>query len=165
MSDEQPTELVAKIVAAYVRRNQIAPDQLGTLISTVHRTVASLGNLVVEAGDERTPAVSVRRSVHRDHVICLNCGWKGQILRRHLTTAHGLSVEQYRARWNLPADDAIGPPIEAQRRSTMAKQLGLGRRTTVAEITAVPEGNSRNDAAAESGSEATGTTSMKAASA
>ena len=140
MPDEQPTELVAKIVAAYVRRNQVQPDQLAVLISTVHQALGQLGKPAAEAEGPRTPAVPIRRSVHHDHVICLDCGWRGQMLRRHVTTAHGLTVEQYRVRWNLPADHAMTAPGYSERRSTMAKQLGLGRtRWASAAATAVPE--------------------------
>jgi predicted transcriptional regulator len=127
MPDEQPSEFTAKIVAAYVRRNQVPPDQLSTVISTVHRALAGLGKPAAEAEGPRTPAVPIRRSVHRDYVVCLDCGWRGQMLRRHVTTAHGLSVEQYRARWSLPANHAMTAPGYSERRSTMAKQLGLGR--------------------------------------
>ena len=97
-------ELTATIVAAYVRQNQIASDQLATLISTVHRALVGLGKPATEAEVERTPAVPIRRSVHRDYVVCLECGWRGQILRRHLDTGHELSADQYRARWNLPRE-------------------------------------------------------------
>ena len=127
MLDEQPTEFVATIVAAYVRRNQVAPDQLPSLIAIVHKALDALGKPAAEAEGPRTPAVSIRRSVHHDYVICLDCGWRGQMLRRHIGTAHGLTVEQYRARWNLPADHAMTAPAYSERRSTMAKQLGLGR--------------------------------------
>jgi predicted transcriptional regulator len=126
MPDEQPSEFTAKIVAAYVRRNQVGADQLASLISTVHQALGQLGK-PAEPVVERTPAVSIRRSVQHDHVICLDCGWRGQMLRRHVTTAHGLSVEQYRTRWNLPADHTMTAPAYSERRSTMAKQLGLGR--------------------------------------
>jgi predicted transcriptional regulator len=140
MPDEQPSEFTAKIVAAYVRRNQVPPDQLPSLIATVHQALAGLGKAATEPVVERTPAVSIRRSVHRDHVICLDCGWRGQMLRRHVTTAHGLTVEQYRGRWNLPADHAMTAPGYSERRSAMAKQLGLGRtRGASAETMAVPE--------------------------
>jgi len=105
MSEESPSasinrELTAKISAAYVRWNEIGSDQLATLISTVHGALAGLGTPAAEVGGGRTPAVSVRRSVHRDYVVCLDCGWRGQMLRRHIA-GHGLSVEQYRARWGL----------------------------------------------------------------
>jgi predicted transcriptional regulator len=127
MPDEQPTELVAKIIGAYVRRNQVAPDQIPSLIATVHKALGGLGKATPEAVVERTPAVPIRRSVRRDYVICLDCGWRGQMLRRHVTTAHGLTVEGYRARWNLAADHAMTAPGYSERRSAMAKQIGLGR--------------------------------------
>jgi predicted transcriptional regulator len=140
MPDEQPSEFTAKIVAAYVRRNQVPPDQLAALISTVHQALGGLGKPATEALVERTPAVPIRRSVHRDYVICLDCGWRGQMLRRHIGTAHGLTVEGYRGRWNLLADHAMTAPAYSERRSTMAKQLGLGRaRGASAATTAVPE--------------------------
>ena len=97
MPDETPSasinrELAAKITAAYVRRAQIGSDQLGTLISTVHQALAGLGKPPPETSGERTPAVPIRRSVHRDYVVCLECGWRGLMVRRHLTTGHGLTV-------------------------------------------------------------------------
>jgi predicted transcriptional regulator len=132
-------QLAARIVGAYLRRNQVAPDQLPSLISTVHEVLGRLGK-PVEPVAERTPAVPIRRSVHRDFVICLDCGWRGQILKRHLMTGHGLSVEQYRARWNLQPDHLVTAPGYSERRSTMAKQIGLGRgRSASAESTGVPE--------------------------
>ena len=145
MPDESPTasanrKLTAEIVAPYLRRNQTASDQLATLISTVHQAVAGLGKPPAEAVVERTPAVSIRRSITANSVTCLDCGWKGQMLRRHVATAHGLTVEQYRARWNLPHDHAMVAPAYAERRSTMAKQFGLGRtREASVETTAAPE--------------------------
>jgi predicted transcriptional regulator len=145
MSDEPPAasvnqELTAEIVAAYVRRNQIGADQLASLISTVHQAIAELGKPAIEAIVERTPAVSIRRSVHRDYVICMECGWRGQMVRRHLGTGHGLTVEAYRARWNLSRDHTLVAPAYSERRSGLAKQFGLGRtREASAETTAVPE--------------------------
>jgi predicted transcriptional regulator len=131
MPDETPSasinrELATKITAAYVRRNQVASDQLGTLISTVHQALASLGKQVTEVG-ARTPAVPIRRSVHHDYVVCFECGWRGLMLRRHLATGHGLTVEQYRARWSLPREHPMVAPGYSERRSSLAKQIGLGR--------------------------------------
>jgi len=120
-------ELTATIVAAYVRQNQIASDQLATLISTVHRALVGLGKPATEAEVERTPAVPIRRSVHRDYVVCLECGWRGQMLKRHVSTGHGLTVEQYRARWNLPREHPMTALGYSERRSSLAKQIGLGR--------------------------------------
>jgi len=120
-------ELVTKITAAYVRANQVASDQLGTLISTVHQVLAGLGKQPPETSGERTPAVPIRRSVHRDYVVCLECGWRGLMVRRHLATGHGLTVEQYRARWNLPREHPMVAPGYSERRSSLAKEIGLGR--------------------------------------
>jgi predicted transcriptional regulator len=132
MPDETPSvsvnrELTTEIVAAYVRRNQVAPDQLGTLIATVHQALAGLGEQLPETSGERIPAVPIRRSVHRDYVVCLECGWRGLMLRRHLATGHGLSLDQYRIRWNLPRDHALVAPGYSERRSSLAKEIGLGR--------------------------------------
>ena len=131
MTDAQrPTsvnwEHTTQIVAAYVRRNQVAADALPALISTVHEALGRLGTTLPEPAGERTPAVPVRRSVHRDYVVCIECGWRGQMLRRHIA-GHGLSVEQYRARWNLKPDHPITAPGYSERRSAMARQIGLGR--------------------------------------
>jgi predicted transcriptional regulator len=132
MPDEQRAasanqELTVEIVAAYVRRNQITAEQLGTLISMVHQALADIGKPAAEPVIERTPAVSIRRSVQHDRVTCLECGWAGSVLRRHLGTVHGLTVDAYRARWNLSRDHALVAPAYSERRSTMAKQIGLGR--------------------------------------
>jgi len=132
MSEELPPvsisrELTANIVAAYVRRNQIGSDQLGTLISTVHQALSGLGKPAAEIETERTPAVPIRRSVHPDYVVCLECGWRGLTLRRHLTSHRGLSIDQYRARWKLPREHPITAPSYSERRSRLAKELGLGR--------------------------------------
>ena len=91
-------ELAATIVAAYVRRNQIGADQLPNLISTIHQALAGLGKPERETAGPRTPAVPIRQSVRRDYVVCIECGWRGQTLRRHITAAHGLTVEEYRTR-------------------------------------------------------------------
>jgi predicted transcriptional regulator len=71
--------------------------------------------------------VPIRRSITPDAVVCLECGWKGQMLRRHLSAAHNLTAEAYRARWNLPTTHTLTAPSYAARRSALAKQLGLGR--------------------------------------
>src|SRR6266478_3884803 len=120
-------KLTTNIVAAYVRRNQIGADQLPVLISTVYQALGSLGKPVAETEMERTPAVAIRQSVHRDYVVCLECGWRGQMLRRHIATGHGLSVEQYRAHWNLSREHPVTAPNYSERRSGLAKQPGLGR--------------------------------------
>jgi predicted transcriptional regulator len=119
-------QLVTKIIASYVSHHNLAPEQIPELIASVHRTIDNLGR-PGEVPGTLIPAVPIRRSVQRDAVICLECGWKGKMLRRHLTTRHGLTAEQYLKRWNLPADHSLTAPAYSAQRSTLAKELGLGR--------------------------------------
>jgi predicted transcriptional regulator len=121
-------EQVAEIVAAYVAHNTISPDQLPTLIATVNQALAGLGQAPTAAPTALTPAVPIRRSVGADAITCLDCGYKGQMLKRHLTTAHGLTVHEYRTRWALARDYPVVAPNYAARRSELAKSIGLGRR-------------------------------------
>jgi predicted transcriptional regulator len=147
MPDDQPAasanrEFATRIVAAYVRRHQIAADQIGGLISNVHQALAALGKPEDEATGPRTPAVPIRQSVRRDYVVCLECGWRGQTLRRHIITAHGLTAEEYRRRWNLPSEHPMVAPAYSERRSGLAKQLGFGRgarKSTASDTTSEPE--------------------------
>jgi len=117
--------LVAQIVRNYVAHNGIPSGELPNLIATVHRSLAELGE--PPQTPARDPAVATNRSYGRDFVICLDCGWRGLILRRHLTTAHGLSRDDYRARWSLKNTHPLIAPAYRERRSTIAKELGLGR--------------------------------------
>ena len=117
--------LVAEIVGSYVSRNSIAAGELANLIAIIHRTLAELGKSADMPAPE--PAVAINRSYGRDFVICLNCGWRGLILRRHLTVSHGQSPAEYRARWGLKITHPLTAPAYSERRSTLAKQLGLGR--------------------------------------
>jgi predicted transcriptional regulator len=120
---------VARIVSSYVRHHQIGLDQLGGLIAEVHRALASVGQAVPAVVQEALkPAVPIRRSVQPDHVVCLECGYRAQVLRRHLRVAHGFEVADYRARWKLQADHPLTAPSYSARRSTMAKEIGLGRK-------------------------------------
>jgi predicted transcriptional regulator len=118
--------LVAKIIASYVSHHNLTPEQIPELIASVHRTITGLGQPVA-TNTLPTPAVPLRRSVQRDVVICLDCGWKGKMLRRHLTTRHGLSGEDYLKRWGLPGDHPLTAPAYSVQRSNLAKELGLGR--------------------------------------
>jgi predicted transcriptional regulator len=116
----------SQIVVAYVRKNLVSTDQIAGLISSVHSTLSGLGNKVVE-DPPRVPAVTVRRSVRPDYIICIDCGYKGKMLKRHLQSKHGLSVAQYRVRWKLPSDYPTTAANYSERRSRLAKSTGLGR--------------------------------------
>jgi len=128
----------AQIVAAYLRHNQLPADQVPSLIFNVHQALGSLGS-PPEAVVARIPAVPVRRSVHQDYVVCLECGWRGKMLRRHISSAHELSPDEYRARWSLSREHALTAPAYSERRSTMAKQIGLGQRGRGSRTTAAPK--------------------------
>ena len=130
-SDNTPRSIdlrpVTKIVSSYVGNHTLAPDQLSDLISSVQQTISQLGK-PIQPEPARIPAVPVRRSVQRDQVVCLECGFKGKTLRRHLSMRHGLQVGEYLRRWDLSSDHPLTAPAYSEQRSTMAKQLGLGRK-------------------------------------
>jgi predicted transcriptional regulator len=120
--------LSAEIVAAYVSHNSVTPGGLAGLIESVHGALTSLG--AVTAAPEPTPlvpAVSIRKSINPDYLICLEDGKKFKSLRRHLKS-HGLTPEQYRQKWGLPQSYPMVAPNYAAARSALAKKLGLGRK-------------------------------------
>ena len=118
------------IVAAYVRKNRLDPAELPALIQQVRQSLANLHQTLVAAPASLNPAVSIRRSVRAETITCLDCGWSGQMLRRHLMAAHGMTPDEYRTRWNLPSDYPMVARNYSARRSELAKSLGLGRRRT-----------------------------------
>jgi predicted transcriptional regulator len=134
---------VARIVGSYVRHHQIRPNELVGLIVEVHQALASLGRGTPSVQERPQPAVPIRRSVQRDYVICLECGFRGLTLRRHLRVLHGLEVAQYRARWNLPPNHPLTAPAYSERRSAMAKELGLGRKPAQVEAPPAPKRRGR----------------------
>jgi len=118
------TSLVARIVRSYVAHNNLPAAELPTLVVTVHRSLAELGKLATAPSPKS--AVAVNRSYGRDFVACLECGWHGKMLRRHLTASHALSPVDYRARWNLKDTHPLVAPGYSERRSTLAKRWGFG---------------------------------------
>jgi predicted transcriptional regulator len=122
---------VAEIVGGYVSHNSIAASDLPNLIALIHRSLAELvGRLEVPVIAK--PAVAINRSYGRDFVVCLDCGWRGQMLRRHLGAAHSQSPAEYRARWGLKPTHPITALAYSERRSTITKQFGRGRRASTA---------------------------------
>ena len=120
-------KLVTRIVISYVKRNQLAPADLGGLITIVYESLKSLGK-APQSEAVLTPAVPIRQSVKPDHVVCLECGRRGQTLRGHIAAMHALSPEQYRSRWKLSPQHPLTAPAYSNRRSELAKQIGLGQR-------------------------------------
>src|SRR4029077_14727329 len=117
--------VVARPGRSFVAHNTIAASELPSVIAIVHRSLAGLGAPADTPPAE--PSVAINRSYGPNFVVCLDCGWRGQMLRRHLTTAHGLSREDYRARWKLKPTHPITAPAYTQRRSALAKEVGLGQ--------------------------------------
>ena len=123
-------ELATDIVAAYVAHNAVPAGELPALIRTIHDSLDRMRSSpepepVVEA---RQPAVPVKRSVTDDYIVCLEDGRKFKSLKRHLHSAFGLSPEQYRTKWNLPRDYPMVAPAYANKRSELARRIGLGRK-------------------------------------
>ncbi|WP_028639876.1 MucR family transcriptional regulator [Novosphingobium acidiphilum] len=120
--------LTSDIVAAHVSNNSVAVGDLGTLISNVYTALAGLKPAEPQAEPMPEPAVSIRSSIKNDHIVCLEDGKKLKMLKRHLATRYNLTPEQYRARWNLPADYPMVAPAYAEKRRELAKKIGLGRK-------------------------------------
>jgi predicted transcriptional regulator len=123
--------LTSDIVAAHVSNNPVAVGELGTLISSVYGALAGLGQVVVVEEKMPEPAVSIRSSIKPDYITCLEDGKKLKMLKRHLMTHYNLTPDQYRARWNLPADYPMVAPNYAEKRRELAKKIGLGRKPGV----------------------------------
>ena len=120
--------LTSDIVAAHVSNNNVDVEELPGLITQVYGALSGLGQEQEPEEVRPDPAVSIRASVKKDHIVCLDCGKKMKMLKRHLNTEHGLSIDEYRARWNLGADYPMVAPDYAETRRTLAKKIGLGRK-------------------------------------
>jgi len=118
--------LVTQIVSSYVKKNHVAPADIPTVINTVHQSLLSLGKAAEPT--PQAPAVSIRQSVRPTYVVCLECGARGLMLRRHLRHSHGLNPSEYRAKWGLSPDHPIIAKRYSEQRSVMAKQSGFGGR-------------------------------------
>jgi predicted transcriptional regulator len=122
---------VAQIVASYLRHHKIDASEIPPLIAQVRLSIARAGH-PAPAQAARIPAVPIRRSVQQDYIVCLECGFRSQALRRHLTVRHQLDADAYRTRWKLPLDYPVVAPRYSARRSEAAKRLGLGRKAATA---------------------------------
>lgn len=125
-----PLELTSDIVSAFVAHNSLRSAELPALIQAVHaglvKIISGVAATAAAEPEAATPAVSVRRSITPDYLICLDDGLKFKSLRRHLTVL-GMTPEQYRAKWRLPADYPMVAANYAAQRSALAKKIGLGQ--------------------------------------
>lgn len=121
--------LVADIVSAYVSNNSVPTADLPNLIATIHAAITGLGAepAALAAEGKPTPAVTVKKSITADYIVCLDDGKKFKSLKRHLRSAHGMSPKEYRARWGLPVDYPMVAPSYAEARSSLATKMGLGQ--------------------------------------
>jgi len=138
-------ELVVEIVAAYVSHNSLPVTELPALIASVDAALRGLGKSVpdVVAPEKREPAVPIKKSLTPDYLICLEDGKKFKSLRRHLAVL-GMTPEDYRAKWGLPADYPMVAPNYAAQRSELAKGMGLGqarKKAAPAKAGRKPKGN------------------------
>jgi predicted transcriptional regulator len=143
MEESDRIALVAEVAGSYLRRNSVGVDQIGRVVSAITRAfehVAS-GNGIGDGGtpevangspqarpEKPTPAVPIKRSVQPDYIVCLEDGFHARTLKRHLQSAHGMSPAEYRAKWGLPRDYPVTAPAYSERRSALAKKLGLGNK-------------------------------------
>ncbi len=120
--------MTTDIVSSFVANNPVPSDSLSDLIASVHKTVSSLASPTATQSQERPkPAVPVSRSITDDHIICLEDGKKLKMLKRYLRSHYGMTPEEYRKRWGLPADYPMVAPSYTKKRSDFAKQIGLGK--------------------------------------
>ena len=127
----QLASLTADIVSAHISNNEVTPEQLPTLIRDVHQALATVGQASAEP-IKAEPAVDVKKSVFPDHIVCLECGQSLKMLKRHLATDHGMTPDEYRAKWGLPHTYPMVAPEYAATRSQLAKDIGLGRKVEAA---------------------------------
>jgi predicted transcriptional regulator len=121
-------ELVADIVSAYVSNNSVPAADLPVLLNSVYAALTkSAQGQQEEPKVELTPAVSVKKSLTPDYIVCLEDGKKFKSLKRHLRTTYDMTPEQYRAKWSLPADYPMVAPNYAKARSELARTMGLGQ--------------------------------------
>ena len=138
--DEQQTNhdeiligLTADVVAAYVSNNPVQVSELSNLISDVYSALSGVNGAPEQAiAEKQKPAISPKRSVSDDYIICLEDGKKFKSLKRHLMTHYGMTPEQYREKWNLDANYPMVAPSYAAARSQLAKKMGLGRKPKAA---------------------------------
>ncbi len=119
--------LASKILRAFVSKNAVNVADLPRLIGDVHSALASLGNVAVQSVAELVPAVSIKKSISPDFLICLDDGKKFKSMKRHIRNL-GMTPDQYRSKWGLPGDYPMVAPNYAAVRSGLAKSSGLGRK-------------------------------------
>ena len=144
------SRLTAEIVAAYVSHHSVPRDDLSKLICDIHVALRRAPEAAASHNPPPPePAVPVKKSVTADYVVCLEDGKKFKSLKRHLAGEHGLTPDEYRAKWSLPRNHPMTAPKYSEARSTLAKSLGLGRKAS-----AIPDDTSERESSEQRISEA-----------
>ena len=127
--------LTAKIVAAFLSNNAVTIADLPGVIQSVHRALSGVAAPEPTAvADKPVPAVSIKKSVTPDYIVCLEDGKKLKMLKRHLSSTYNLTPDEYRTKWGLPPDYPMVAPSYAAQRSAFAKSAGLGRKAPPAPV-------------------------------
>ncbi|WP_031548748.1 MucR family transcriptional regulator [Parvularcula oceani] len=126
MDKSETLHLTTDIVSAFVSNNSVPAEQLQDLLQNTFATLTGLSGTSEEQQTNQKPAVPIKKSITDDYIICLEDGKKLKMLKRYLRTQYDMSPEDYRRKWNLPADYPMVAPNYAKRRSEFAKQIGLG---------------------------------------
>ena len=122
-SSTEILQIAGTIISSYVSHNHVNEDALPELIAKVfHELRSGIGAEAEMPLAHRAPAVPVEKSVTEDHIVCLEDGKELRSLTRYLKRAYGLTPEQYRQKWNLPADYPMSAPALSERRSALAKE-------------------------------------------
>jgi len=124
-------EYAAQIVSAHVSNNSVQSSDLPSLIQQVYSALTTLGSTPTQTAERPEPAVPLKKSVFADYIVCLEDGKKLKMLKRHLMTSYNLTPDAYRERWGLPLSYPMVAPSYAERRSALAKSIGLGRKPKV----------------------------------
>jgi predicted transcriptional regulator len=131
MPDSAILRMTADIVSAYVSKNVLPAQQIPEVINTVFLSLTGLNGAPREPQAEpQKPAVPIRKSVTAEYIVCLEDGKKLKMLKRHLRSTYGMTPDEYRSKWGLPADYPMVAPNYAAQRSEFAKKIGLGRSST-----------------------------------
>ncbi len=131
-NNTQPTHvelltLTTDIVAAYLSESEVPVDAIPTVIEKVYKTLQNINAAPTHMSERPQPAVPIKKSVNADYIVCLEDGKKLKMLKRHLKTAYNMTPEEYRERWGLSADYPMVAPNYAEKRSSLAKSIGLGK--------------------------------------
>ena len=126
MENSEVLSLTADIVSAYVENHTVPTAELPDLIAKVSLALRNTPLAVQQ--EQAQPAVSVRASVHDNGITCLDCGMELKMLKRHLSTHHSMTPDDYRARWGLNSDYPLVAPNYADKRRDLAVKIGLGRK-------------------------------------